>query len=246
MLKVVDAQLGPLHITWRRGARHISFRPLRTGEGFSITIPAFVSAKGYQSIVEQLRPRLLVLKAEREKLSPVCLLTPSCHLDVPDFSLSWQSYTGHLIRFRMEQEHLTIFYPPSLSFSLAEVQQSLVCHIERALFLRAKDVLPLRLSELAQQRGLSIRHIQIRKTRSRWGSCSSRGHISLSLYLLLLPLHLQEYIMHHELTHLMEMNHGPRFHTILNEVLNGKESAFREELKGYDTNIFSAIQEVQV
>ena len=98
MLKVVDAQLGPLHITWRRGARHISFRPLRTGEGFSITIPAFVSAKGYQSIVEQLRPRLLVLKAEREKLSPVCLLTPSCHLDVPDFSLSWQSYTGHLIR----------------------------------------------------------------------------------------------------------------------------------------------------
>ena len=83
--------------------------------------------------------------------------------------------------------------------------------------------------------------MSIHKTRGRWGSCSSRGNINLSLYLLLLPHHLQDLVMHHELTHLVEMNHSPRFHALLDEAVGGREAEYEAELKRFDTNIFTLL-----
>ena len=48
-----------------------------------------------------------------------------------------------------------------------------------------------------------------------------------------LPPHLRDFIMHHELTHLMEMNHGERFHALLNQALGGQEAALLREMKLY-------------
>lgn len=53
--------------------------------------------------------------------------------------------------------------------------------------------------------------IAIRDQRSRWGSCSSRGHIAINARVASLPEHLQEYVILHELCHLKQMNHGPIF-----------------------------------
>ena len=98
-------------------------------------------------------------------------------------------------------------------------------------------VLLPRLEELAWQRGLRCNKATIRKTKSRWGSCSGQGNINLSLYLLLLPPHLRDYIMHHELTHLLEMNHGPRFHALLNEATGGRSQLLRAELRQYTPSL---------
>jgi hypothetical protein len=53
--------------------------------------------------------------------------------------------------------------------------------------------------------------ITIRDTRSRWGSCSSEGNISFSWRLVLAPEAVVDYVVAHEVAHLAEMNHGPRF-----------------------------------
>lgn len=57
--------------------------------------------------------------------------------------------------------------------------------------------------------------IAVRDQRSRWGSCSSRGHIAINVRLVNLPDHLQEYILLHELCHLQHLNHGPEFWNLL-------------------------------
>lgn len=57
--------------------------------------------------------------------------------------------------------------------------------------------------------------IAVRDQRSRWGSCSSRGHIAINVRLVNLPEHLQEYIILHELCHLQHLNHGPDFWKLL-------------------------------
>ena len=48
-------------------------------------------------------------------------------------------------------------------------------------------------------------------------------------------------IAQHELTHLVEMNHSPRFHALLDEAVGGREAEYEAELKRFDTNIFTLL-----
>lgn len=65
------------------------------------------------------------------------------------------------------------------------------------------------------------------------GTCSASGVISLSYVLVFLPEDLRDYVILHELAHLSEMNHSPRFHQLLNSYLNGEEQNLRGRLKAY-------------
>jgi len=103
---------------------------------------------------------------------------------------------------------------------------------------QAKTLFPPRLQVLAAARGLQYQKVSIHKSRTRWGSCSNKGNISLSLYLVLLPSYLQDYVMQHELTHLVEMNHGPRFWALLNEVTDGKALQYKKEMRKFNGFIF--------
>lgn len=61
------------------------------------------------------------------------------------------------------------------------------------------------------------RRVAIKAHRSRWGSCSSLGNLNFNYRLIFLPEHLREYIIIHELCHLKELNHGPRFWALVAE-----------------------------
>jgi predicted metal-dependent hydrolase len=59
--------------------------------------------------------------------------------------------------------------------------------------------------------GKTVARIAVRDTKSRWGSCSSRGSLSFSWRLVFAPEAVIDYVVAHEVAHLVEMNHGPRF-----------------------------------
>ena len=63
--------------------------------------------------------------------------------------------------------------------------------------------------------GFVFAGVRIRAQRTRWGSCSRRGRISLNERLLFLPAPLVEYVLHHELCHTVHLNHGPAFWELL-------------------------------
>jgi len=81
----------------------------------------------------------------------------------------------------------------------------------REWLARARRELIPRVGELAHQHGLSISRVSIRRQRSRWGSCSRRGVISLNWRLAHAPDQVRDYVIIHELMHLREMNHSSRF-----------------------------------
>ena len=83
---------------------------------------------------------------------------------------------------------------------------------------------------------LPYNKVTISKARSRWGSCSSKRDISLSFYLMLLPAHLMDYVILHELAHTREMNHGERFWALLDGMTDGKAQLLRSELRKYRTD----------
>ncbi len=74
--------------------------------------------------------------------------------------------------------------------------------------------------------------IAIRNTKSRWGSCSSKKNLNFSYKLCLLPAHLSDYIVAHELCHLKEFNHSQNFWNLLALEMPEYHS-HREELKKY-------------
>jgi predicted metal-dependent hydrolase len=81
------------------------------------------------------------------------------------------------------------------------------------------------LSELAvreaKRLGVSYERIAIRDQRTRWGSCSSRRTLSFNWRLVLAPLEVAEYVVVHELCHLREPNHSPRFWQLVAEARPG-------------------------
>lgn len=80
-----------------------------------------------------------------------------------------------------------------------------------ALRARARKELPARLLALAAAFDLTVRRISIRNQRWRWGSCSPSGHISLNWRLVTMPDSVRDYVLIHELMHLKQMNHSPKF-----------------------------------
>jgi hypothetical protein len=83
--------------------------------------------------------------------------------------------------------------------------------IEGHLRKLATRELPPRVLELATRHGLPVRRITVRSQKSRWGSCSRRGTISLNWRLIQTPAFVSDYICLHELMHLRQMNHSPGF-----------------------------------
>ena len=99
--------------------------------------------------------------------------------------------------------------------------------IERHLWRLAAKELPPRVLEYAALHQLSVRRISVRNQRSRWGSCSRRGTISLNWRLIQTPAFVRDYILIHEIMHLREMNHSSRFWREVERVCPDYETAER-------------------
>ena len=144
------------------------------------------------------------------------------HLTAGTQSQFFIRHTPHRVR---------IIYPPHTDFTF--LQPWLFKVVTEALRKQAKAFLPSRLHELAAAHGFNYTRVGINSARTRWGSCSGRGHINLSLYLMILPQRLSDYVLLHELCHTREMNHGPRFWALMDQVTQQQSPTLRNELRHY-------------
>lgn len=100
----------------------------------------------------------------------------------------------------------------------------------------AREQLAPRLSQWAEHHGLAVGKVRITGARSRWGSCSRGGDINLAWRLVQCPWELIDYVLAHELAHLSEMNHSPRFYAALEGLLpdwRRREQQLRREAWKY-------------
>lgn len=87
--------------------------------------------------------------------------------------------------------------------------------LERALRERAREVFRERLHHHAPGLGVAMPPLALSSARTRWGSCSTRSGIRLNWRLVFFPLAVIDYVVVHELAHLKEMNHSPRFWAVV-------------------------------
>jgi len=95
----------------------------------------------------------------------------------------------------------------------------------------AKKYLPQRVEVLAAKYGFKPGKVTVRNNRTNWGCCSKAGNISLNIHLMRLTPELADFVIVHELCHLIHKNHGPQFHALLNSLCNGREKELNIMLK---------------
>jgi len=84
---------------------------------------------------------------------------------------------------------------------------------------QARNILPAKAEHFAPLIGAAYNRISIRCQSTRWGSCSAKGNLNFNCLLMLTPEEVQDYVVVHELCHLKELNHSPRFWAEVEKVL---------------------------
>ncbi|HEY6362169.1 MAG TPA: SprT family zinc-dependent metalloprotease [Vicinamibacterales bacterium] len=107
------------------------------------------------------------------------------------------------------------------------VRAGLSTEERRTLIGQARRELPQRLRQLAGAHGLLVTRVSIRNQRSRWGSCGRDGHISLNWRLVRMPDLVRDYVMIHELMHLLQMDHSPAYWKLVERAFPAHEAARR-------------------
>ena len=102
-------------------------------------------------------------------------------------------------------------------------------HVDRRIgdFLRREAKRDLEAASLrfAGALGVRIKRVAVRDQSSRWGSCSTTGALSFSWRLILAPSEVLDYLAAHEVAHLIEMNHSPRFWRLVHKLCPDHERA---------------------
>lgn len=196
-------EIGTVFVTKKRGQRTMRLR---------------VDTKG---LVQVSMPWLVPLGAAKD-----FVLSKKDWIEEQQANANFQPYDGMLLgktlqlkiienspMTRSKQDGKTIIVPfaetydPTSPQHLEKIQKA----ITKALRTEAEKVLLPRLKELAELYGYEYQSAAIKQLVGRWGSCDSTRHINLSLYLVQLPIELIDYVLIHELTHTVHLNHSPGF-----------------------------------
>lgn len=167
---------------------------------------------------------------------------PGSEYKTPYFNIQFFASDTTSLSGRMDGNTLYIVHPRNIDPDENTFQSYIVKCITEGLRISAKRHIAPRVTELAAIHNFDVTRVSIRDSKSRWGSCSSKKCISISLYLAKLPIELQEFVILHELCHTVEMNHSARFYNLLSEVAcNGDDNRrieLEQKLKMYSTNIY--------
>jgi predicted metal-dependent hydrolase len=137
--------------------------------------------------------------------------------------------------------------PDALAVHAIESESRLIVHgplhddrqiasvLRRWLMRLAHREFGLRLAIVAEEGGFAYRRVQIRKQRTRWGSCSATGTISLNVCLLFVSPAVLRYLLVHELCHTRHMNHSARFWALVEQHEPNYARLDRELVRGWQS-----------
>jgi len=134
----------------------------------------------------------------------------------------------------LKEGMLTIEFPARANLQTEIAQKQCWNGINYFLRKEAKRLLPERTKQLAGKFGFHYADVKIQSSKTRWGSCSRARSINLSMYLMLLPSQLVDYVILHELCHTKEMNHSDKFWIWMDRVTESKSKQLRTELKKFN------------
>jgi predicted metal-dependent hydrolase len=223
-------------ITYKRNsrARRLSIS-INRSSGVKVTIPGTLSFRSAETFVLS-KSAWIIEKIDHFKKTQI-IISPSEEFKTRRHALLFEPADVEKITVKIRLNKIIIIYPESLNVSDELVQVAAKKGIENAYRLEAKEILPQRVDEIAGKYGFKYNKIGIKRSTSRWGSCSARNNINLSLFLMKLPDMMVDYIILHELCHTVHKNHGPKFWAALDKLTDGKAKSLSKQVRRYKAGI---------
>jgi predicted metal-dependent hydrolase len=200
--------VGEVTISKRKGQR--SIRIAVSGSQVKITQPSWLPFSASEAFIATRMTWIM------EHLKQELLYTDGGQIGI---SHTLKLAKGRTLSRRITANTLLITYPKELESTAKSVQKYITLSIHKVLRNQANTYLPQRTKKLADMFGFSFSSVSIRMLKRRWGSCNSKKEITFNLKLMELDaLHI-DYVILHELTHTLYMNHGPEFWAHMESVM---------------------------
>jgi predicted metal-dependent hydrolase len=207
-------------------ARRLTAR-VHVGGRVEIVVPVGVNAHTVRDFVQRFTPWI-----DRKVAAMQCFAAPSEPVPAT-------------VEFALTQEKFAVDWRREPKRGL---EQTVDCIVVRApdergarallqgwLKRAAYERLAPRLLQLADDLNYSVARVSIRCQRTRWGSCSTRGTVSLNCSLLFLTLEVVRYLFVHELAHTKHMNHSANFWRLVEKIEPDYRRLDRDLLAGWRT-----------
>jgi predicted metal-dependent hydrolase len=140
------------------------------------------------------------------------------------------------IQTAVRSDVVRVTYGAKYAWSDTEVQLAAQSASWRALKAESALLLIPRLQKLADIHNFSYRSVNIKRLKTRWGSCDSKGNIVLNLFLVQLPWECIDYVILHELNHTRVMNHGADFWHQMEQVLPDARG-YKRRMRAYQPSL---------
>ncbi len=187
-------------------------------EGYAhLRLPVLLSTPEYERYLSwaanwvQRRTRKIAV-AREEAVLPVADGATYTLLGDPGYHLVLLPHSDPSEKAALHLAGHTFRFSFSSSWTQPRIQETFLDLLPRILIKAFRDKITQRVHELNELHfRKKIQDVRLKNNKSNWGSCSSRKNINLAVRLLFAPPEVIDYVIIHELAHLTEMNHSPRF-----------------------------------
>lgn len=217
--------IGAVSVFKRKGIRKIKLT-LKSNEDVRVTIPKYLSykyglefAKSNKEWILKNREKLKQNKNFYNENSKINLITKP---------IVFEKVNIPILKVLTSGKKILISLPLNFNFNTSEHQDIIKDVLTETIRREAKRYLPERLDELAKKYNIPYNKVFIKNAKTLWGSCSSRNNINLNLHLMRLPGYLIDYVLLHELSHVVHKNHSNHFWNFLNEIKPNSKNLSKE------------------
>lgn len=231
MPTITDEEFGTITLRRSAHASHVRIRVAPDGR-LRASLPLYAPIFLVKRLIKASRSELRAMLLEHVGGT---LFTDGMQIG-KSHTLIVRSTSGTAITVKRHAQQIIIQLPSSVELTDSVAQRAIRDEVIKALRLEAKSYLPRRLAFLASKYGFSYEKVRFSHASGRWGSCSTSGTISLNIALMKLPFELIDYVLVHELSHTIEMNHSIEFWQLVQKG-DPEYKAHRNSLKDYSPSI---------
>ncbi len=222
----IEGEKVPVRIRRSSQAKRISMRADAIKREIRITMPPYAPTQAALSFVAQKREWIAARLESAPAASPIKAGIAIAFEGVAH-RIEWSETAPRRVQ-RLEG-------PDEPSLRVGGPEDMVAGRVLRWLKEQARTAMTAEIAEYCQAAGEAPPRLSLGDPRSRWGSCSSRGTISLSWRLIMAPAFVRRSVIAHEVAHMRHMDHSPAFYAWFDEIFEGDRRAADRWLKMHGT-----------